>query len=219
MTVKTDSYVVGSNVDDTRNFLLDTDLAGALRIRRKSDGSGGLLATFDAAGNLQLGAASNANAGRMVLATSQNATSGTTIDFTSIPAWAKRVTVMFNGVSTNGTSSLVLRVGTSVGIDATNYSSNRGTVNNSSVFVASTTTGFDIASAASSALLNKGVVVLNNISGNTWVATGCISDNGAQISNFAGTVALSGTLDRLRLTTVNGTDSFDAGSVNILYEG
>jgi hypothetical protein len=32
-------------------------------------------------------------------------------------------------------------------------------------------------------------------------------------------VSLSGTLDRIRLTTVNGSDTFDAGSINIIYEG
>jgi hypothetical protein len=36
---------------------------------------------------------------------------------------------------------------------------------------------------------------------------------------IAGHVSLSGALDRIRLTTVNGTDTFDAGSVNIIYEG
>jgi hypothetical protein len=54
MTIKTDSYIVGSNADDTRNFLLDTDLAGALRIRRKSDGSGGTVLTVDSAGVVSL---------------------------------------------------------------------------------------------------------------------------------------------------------------------
>ena len=34
----------------------------------------------------------------------------------------------------------------------------------------------------------------------------------------AGRVTLSGALDRVRVTTVNGTDTFDAGSINILYE-
>ena len=41
----------------------------------------------------------------------------------------------------------------------------------------------------------------------------------AYIASVTGAVSLSGTLDRIRLTTVNGTDTFDAGSVNIMYEG
>lgn len=154
----------------------------------------------------------------IVSGTSQASTSGTSIDFTSIPSWVKRITVMLNGVSTSGTSDMVLRAGTSGGIDSTNYASNRGTVNNTSVFAVTTTTGFDFASPASAAILQKGNIVLNNISGNIWVANGCVSDTGTQISSFSGTVSLAGVLDRVRITTVNGTDTFDAGTINILYE-
>jgi hypothetical protein len=125
---------------------------------------------------------------------------------------------MFSGVSTSGTSNLVVRAGTSGGIDSTNYTSNRGTINNTSVFATTTTTGFDVASFASAAILNKGNVILNNITGNVWVSSGCISDSGAQTASSAGTVSLAGVLDRVRITTVNGTDTFDAGSINILYE-
>ena len=141
-------------------------------------------------------------------------------DFTGIPSWVKRITVMLSGVSTSGTSNLVLRAGTSGGIDSTNYTSNRGTINNTSVFATTTTTGFDIASFATAAILQKGNIILNNISGNVWVASGSMSDSGTQISNFSGTVSLSGTLDRVRITTVGSpaTDTFDAGTVNILYE-
>lgn len=145
--------------------------------------------------------------------------SGTSIDFTGLPSWIKRITVMLSGVSTSGTSNLVLRAGTSGGIDSTNYTSNRGTINNTSVFATTTTTGFDIASFATAAILQKGNIILNNISGNVWVASGSMSDSGTQISNFSGTVSLAATLDRVRITTVNGTDTFDAGSINILYEG
>jgi hypothetical protein len=151
-------------------------------------------------------------------ATAVASTSGTSIDFTSIPSWVKRITVMLQNVSTNGTSNLMVRAGTSAGVDSTNYTSNRGTINNTSVFATTTTAGFDVASFASAAILNKGVVVLNNISGNIWVASGCVSDSGTQTSNFAGTVSLAGVLDRIRVTTVGGTDTFDSGSINIQFQ-
>ena len=163
-------------------------------------------------------AASRAQLQRIVRATAVSA-SGTSVDFTGIPAWVEKITVMFQGVSTSGTSNLVVRAGTSGGIDSTNYTSNRGTINNTSVFVATTTTGFDVAAFASAAILNKGNVILNNITGNVWVSSGCISDSGTQISSSAGTVSLAGVLDRIRITTINGTDTFDAGTINILYEG
>ena len=38
------------------------------------------------------------------------------------------------------------------------------------------------------------------------------------ITTGGGSVTLSGALDRVVLTTVGGTDTFDAGSVNIIYE-
>jgi len=160
----------------------------------------------------------NGTVGLINTSTAVASTSGTSIDFNSIPAGVKRITVMLSGVSTSGTSNLILRAGTSGGIDSTNYASNRGTLNNTSVFVATTTTGFDFASSASAAILQKGNIVLNNISGNVWVANGCVSDTGTQISSFSGTVSLTGVLNRVRITTVNGTDTFDAGSINILYE-
>jgi hypothetical protein len=145
-------------------------------------------------------------------------TSGTSIDFTGIPSWVKRVTVMLSGVSTSGTSGMVLRAGTSGGIDLTNYASNRGTINNTGVFVITTTTSVDFASPASAAVLQKGNITLVNISGNTWVVNSAVSDTGTQISTTTAVISLTGVLDRVRVTTVNGTDTFDAGSINILYE-
>jgi hypothetical protein len=44
-------------------------------------------------------------------------TSGTSIDFTSIPLWVKRITVMFAGVSTNGTSPFLVQLGDAGGIE------------------------------------------------------------------------------------------------------
>jgi hypothetical protein len=222
MTVKTDSYIIGNNSDDTRNFLLDTDLAGAMRIRRKSDGSGGLLATFDSSGNLQLGAASGANANRMVLSTAQNTTSGTSIDFTGIPSWVKRITVMFNGVSTSGASNPLMQIGSGA-IDTTGYAT--GTegyfqASNSSTATTFPANGFLLHQDRSAATASYGVLTLVTLGSNIWAISGMHSNGAVQITNVVGVkTALSGTLDRLRITTVSGTDTFDAGSVNIMYEG
>jgi hypothetical protein len=158
------------------------------------------------------------NGAFIISGTAQASTSGTSIDFTGIPSWVKRITVMLNGVGTNGTSSMILRAGTSGGIDSTNYASNRGTINNSGVFVVTTTTSVDFASPAFDTIFQKGTITLNNISGNTWIATAAVSDTGTQISTTTASIALTGVLDRVRITTDNGTDTFDAGSINILYE-
>lgn len=142
-------------------------------------------------------------------------TSGTSIDFTSIPSWVKRITVMLNGVSTNGTSPYLIRLGAG-SIEATGYISGAQT-NGGNVFGG--TTGFAFLGVTTAAEATNGAMTLLNISGLIWVmssATGR-SDGGAA-SSSGGTKTLAGTLTQIRLTTVNGTDTFDAGSINILYE-
>ena len=144
-------------------------------------------------------------------------TSGTSIDFTGIPSWVKRITVMFNGVSTSGTSNYLVRIG-SGSVDTTGYSSAGLTQNSSGGLTApSDSTGFITLAPQSSANACSGAMTILNVSGNIWVSSGAVS--GATYGQVSGgTKTLAGTLDRVRITTVNGTDTFDAGSINILYE-
>lgn len=159
---------------------------------------------------------------RMVLTTAQNTTSGTAIDFTGIPSWVKKITVMLNGVSTNGTSSYLIQLGT--GVTPTYVTSGylgsalRAAANTTSETVNSS--GFRIVDSIAAASINHGSVLIANLTGNTWTEQGvvCLS-NVASANMSGGSIALSGALTAVRLTTVNGTDTFDAGSVNILYEG
>jgi hypothetical protein len=151
------------------------------------------------------------------LETEQASTSGTSVDFTDIPSWVKRITVMFNGVSTSGTSSILIQLGDSGGIENTGY---LGSAAIAGLSTTSYTAGFGIESVGAAAAVRHGSLVLTNISANTWVASTAMSR-----SDFAyamcggGSKATSATLDRIRITTVNGTDTFDAGTINILYEG
>ena len=150
--------------------------------------------------------------------TAQNTTSGTSIDFTGIPAGVKRITVMLAGVSTNGTYSVLLQLGAG-SITSTGYAAVGTTASNgSSPACVGYTTGFGDASQ-SSANTRSGSIVFTSIGSNTWVCNGAGAYEG-QLAYwlYGGKVTLSGTLDRVRLTTVNGTDTFDAGSANILYE-
>ena len=148
-------------------------------------------------------------------------TSGTSIDFTGIPSWVKRVTVMFSGVSTNGSSPIVIRFGTSSGFIATGYISSVGRMDSTpSIGSESNTTGFIVVGASNTSASVNGNLISTNITGNTWTVSSVVNYlAGANTSYGGGSVALSGTLDRIRITTVNGTDTFDAGSINILYEG
>ena len=147
-------------------------------------------------------------------------TSGTSIDFTSIPSWVKRITVMFQGVSTNGSSLLLVRLGTSGGIVTTGYDSTASCGAGAAQYNSSTT-GFIITYPGGSASnILQGMVVLSNVTGNTWAESGNISSSVSMLVNSgsSGSVALSGAATTVRITTVNGTDTFDAGSINILYE-
>lgn len=148
-------------------------------------------------------------------------TSGTSIDFTSIPSWVKRVTVMFNGVSTNGTSLLLVQLGDAGGVEITGYASQANSITTTPAVTATTSTaGFVLGAAALvAASTYSGTTSIVKLDGNSWVCSSLIIRDGTASSNFgAGTKTLSETLTQIRITTVGGTDTFDAGSINILYE-
>ena len=148
------------------------------------------------------------------LMTSQASTSGTAINFTGIPSWVNRITVLFSSVSLSGTSTVLLQVG-SGSYTTTGYLGGTQT----GVTLTSVTTGFMVSSFAVATDLRHGAITLLNVTGNTWVATGTITANNGASAIVSGTIALGGVLDRLRVTSSNGTDTFDSGSINVLYEG
>jgi hypothetical protein len=146
-------------------------------------------------------------------------TSGTAIDFTGIPSWAKRITVMFNGVSTNGTSNVQIQLGTSGGIQTTGYAGTFGYIG-ATTGIFNLTTGFGSYNDAA-ADVRSGSLAISLLDGSTglWVCSGLLGwTNRGFVLPTSGAKTLSGTLDRVRITTVNGTDAFDAGSINILFE-
>ena len=154
----------------------------------------------------------------MVLETAKASTSGTSVDFTGIPSWVKRVTVMFNGVSLSGSSDILVQIG-SGSFTSSGYTSNGFTYNSTNATGGSSSnSGFMVALGAAANAL-RGTMFINLHSGSLWVSThnGLVST--VNVVQGAGDVSLSGALDRVRITTVNGTDTFDAGSINILYEG
>jgi hypothetical protein len=167
-------------------------------------------------------AGSRAQLQRIVRATAVASTSGTSIDFTGIPAWVEKITVMFSGVSTNGSSAIQVQIG-SGSFTTSGYLSYATSTFSTSSDSSSSTSGLLITTGIAAAATVIGAARLNNITGNTWVMDGSHGGvNGAGTSGSrtsGGSLALGGTLDRVRITTSNGTDTFDAGSVNILYEG
>jgi len=172
-------------------------------------------------GTTKLSVLSTGVSGVITSGTAVASTSGTSIDFTSIPSWVKRVTVMFADVSTNGTSSIRVQIGTSAGVIVSGYLGSATTLV-AGVSTSNFTAGFDenTAGGATAASIRHGFYSINMLSATRFVCTGILNYSNEARSNFlAGSVTISGTLDRIRITTVNGTDTFDAGSINILYEG
>jgi hypothetical protein len=150
--------------------------------------------------------------------TSQTSTSGTSIDFTSIPSWAKRITVMFGGVSTSGTSDILIQIG-SGSITTSGYNSaGFGSIGSSSSMTASSA-GFVVRSDVAADVKN-GAMTIHLISSNIYSSSHVFGGNTGRniVTMGGGNVTLGGALDRVRITTINGTDTFDAGTINILYE-
>ncbi len=158
----------------------------------------------------------NGTVGLINAGTAVASTSGTSIDFTGLPAGLRRITVILSGMSTNGSSIPLVQLGAG-SVTTTGYVAGASN-NSSSGTVATFTTGFGQNGVGSSTYVYQGHCVLTLISGNTWVSSHNNHNGSGQTSNGGGNVTLGGTLDRVRITTVNGTDTFDAGSINILYE-
>jgi hypothetical protein len=145
-------------------------------------------------------------------------TTGTSFDFTGIPSWVKRVTIICNEVSTNGASPLLFQIGDSGGIENTGYvSTTQYLTGGSGSGSTSSTAGF-VNAVGDGATVVSGHMVITNISSNLWISSNTFKGSPTYCYFGGGSKTLSATLDRVRITTVNGTDAFDAGSVNILYE-
>ena len=182
---------------------LDTNIA--------ISGTLGVTGAFTASGGL----------GGSLLQSDTKSASGTEVLFTGIPSWARKITIALNVVSTSGTSMLVIRAGTSGGIATTNYAAFGdvpGVANSGSY-----TSGFPFGGLNSLVAADSchGVFTLVKIgNGNDWSGQGMLSKPAGtpRLLLSAGYVALSGTLDRVALTTNNGTDTFDNGSVTVVWE-
>jgi hypothetical protein len=191
--------------------------------------SSGLVQTADTSGTIELQSngttkltVSSAGAyGQLVSATAQTA-SGTSVDFTSIPSWVKRITVTMTGISFAAAGTARLRLGTSGGLVTTGYAggamSNTPVPGNSATSLAVSPEGINGFSTTDGASLVHGVFTIYNVTGNTWAGSGSVYRSGDSIATYSnGNIALSGTLDRLSLVAT--TSTFDAGTINLLYEG
>jgi hypothetical protein len=163
-----------------------------------------------------------ANLYPLVSATAVSA-SGTAVDFTGIPSWVRRITVMFDGLSVSGTSIIQTQLGTSGGVQTSGYNGMYlGGAQSGALQSISLATGIPTGMYQTAPSLHYGQIIISLLNSATgaWTYSGAsTSPAGTPVAYFTGgSKALSGTLDRVRITTVNGTDTFDAGSINIMYE-
>ena len=143
--------------------------------------------------------------------------SGASVDFTGIPSWVKRITVMLSGVSTSGTSDVIIQLGTgSTTYTTTGY---LGSVSTQTGTTEMFTSGFKVVNGQAAASLWHGNISIINVNSNLWSESGILGNSNASGTRTSGgSIALSAALTAIRITTVNGTDTFDAGTINILYE-
>jgi len=150
---------------------------------------------------------------------SQATTSGTAFDFTGIPAWVKRITLIAENVSLSGSDIGLVQLGTSGGFVTTGYVCTQATIAGGSTASANGTTGFYAGWTGGGAETLCWTMRLTRAgpSSNTWIQ----ENNGARLGigsiNGGGYIALAGALTQVRFTR-SGTNTFDSGSITILYE-
>jgi hypothetical protein len=198
----------------TNGLAFSADNTGILELKTGT-GAGTTALTIDAS---QVVSFANAPTGAGMLTSGTSVTaSGTSVDFTSIPSTAKRITVIFRGISTSGSSAYLIQIG-SGSVTITGYISTGNSFSQANTTTGTTSTAGFVISGGGAAGVGSGQMVITAIGSNAWVASHCLKISTTNINLGGGDVALSGALDRIRITTVNGTDTFDAGTINILWE-
>jgi hypothetical protein len=154
----------------------------------------------------------------ITLGTKQATTSGTAIDFTGIPAGTKKITIMLQGVSLSGTNNILAQLGDSGGFETTGYISTGANMTTSANVFTSSTSGLIVGIAAASLIVSGHIILtLSDAASFTWISSYKVKLNTGSMSIGAGEKSLSAELTQVRITRT-GTDTFDAGSVNIQYE-
>ena len=237
-TTANTANVTANAANTTANGIAGTANTALTTANAAEATANGIAATANTALSNSTAAVATANAAaRIVSSTAKlynwnGLITNTTLDFTGIPSWAKRITVNLVGISTNGTSAEIIRIGDSSGFSASSYVGTMSFLTGGGVSggfgVNSLSDSFNLMAQTASTATNllTGQVTIEFVGAASgfdfWVASGVISriDAGTTFQKFvAGYKGLTGTLDRVQLTTLTGTAAFDGGLVNITYEG
>jgi hypothetical protein len=218
-TVKTQRTQYGISTNPSNNFVVDASQAdGTLKISRGNVG-----ATTQEI--LTIPTEDGTRIGKYLVRGPKSTTSGTSVEFSSadstgIPSWARKLTLVFDGVSTNGVNVLMVQLGTASGWVTTGYMSTVGQTSSATAAAIQLTTGIGLSGNNSAADLRYGHMLLTTITNNRWIASSVSPlGNVASIGYGGGQIVMPSTVDRLRITTFGQTDAFDAGSVSLVIEG
>ena len=157
----------------------------------------------------------------ITLGTPVASTSGTAINFTGIPSGTKRIVVAFSTVSTNGTDTLVVKIGDAGGIEEVGSSVAMLLDAGVALSSAGGSEGYYLNTVSTAAHTYHGKLTIDliNSSINSWVGSSSLYTVSGDIMFVGvGRFSLTDQLTQLRITTISGTDTFDAGSINITYE-
>lgn len=157
----------------------------------------------------------------IVLGTQQTTTTLASRTFTDIPAGVRKIHIIFSGVSTSGTSNVMIQIGVSGTPETSGYLGSASTITTATPATGNFTSGFGVTATTIVGMLLHGFATLTlmNSSTNTWACTSLMGhSNAATLSMGAGVKSLAGVLDCVVVTTAGGSDTFDAGAMNISYE-
>ena len=198
----------------TYNGSTATWVASAVPKELPQTATTGQVLTYNGSTSTWVASAGIGQSSVLKVGTAVTLTNQTNVDFVGIPSWTKRITLSFSGVSTNGSSLPIIQLGSAT-IHTSNYKGSGwcgagNAVNN--------TIGFNITNSVINTDVFHGIVTFVNVTNNIWAAQVSGGFETIYLLLGGGSVVLPGVLDRLRFTTVNGTDQFDAGIVNIMWE-
>lgn len=162
------------------------------------------------------------NSGAIERSTSITLTNQTAPAFTGVPSWVKRVTLMLQSVSTNGNNPPLIQLGTgsTPTYTTSGYVGSNGVIS-TGVSTVNFTSGFGIGVSSgqwAGTVAVSGAITISSIGSNIWVANGSVGGNAAaNVWLTTGSISLGATLTAIRLF-IDGTQQFDAGTINIIYE-
>lgn len=183
-----------------------------------NDGDADQVLSTNGSGALSWQTATNLTRGTTITASTGSPTS-IDIDLSSLPTGIRRITLILDGLSTNGTSRVVVRVGTGGVVETSNYHGTVAQAGISSIAGENMDTSFEFDIAANASAIRCTTMVLCNTDGDRWVMSAISGRQDSVNSSYAGgRINLGGTLDIIRITTFGGTNTFDTGLINIFYE-